>query len=247
MSTPNITRPNAATGCPRIISLHNAASQARLNDGLIADCVLLIRGENFGTESAQFDSPVNEAFGIFVLFPPHDRFPIYSITPSEIRCVVPGTIPVPQSYLLELHTPSQGPGACPEISLKGRMVTTEPGLFTKDGAASGPGMFYTYPDGNDQPIPPGDPAQPTMIQVYGTGLRHARTLPTALLDEINVSVIACEADTTRPGYDRLIFQLPGENLAPGMHRFKVMADGKSSNEVTLELMSAIRLQQSAGS
>src|SRR5207248_2708115 len=176
---------------------------------------------NFGTESAQFDPPVNEAFGVFVLFPPSDRFPIYSITPSEIKCVVPGTIPAPQPYLLEFHAPQPGPGPCPEISLKGRMITTEPGLFTKDGTASGPGMFYTYPDGNDQPIPPGDPAQPQMIQVYGTGLRHARALPTALLDETSVPVIACEADTTRPGYDRLIFQLPGQNLAPGLHRFKV--------------------------
>ncbi len=247
MSTPNVSSPHAATGCPRIISFHNAASQATLNDGLIADCVLIIRGENFGTESAQFDPPVNEAFGLFVLFPPSDRFPIYSITPREIVCVAPGTIPAPHPYLLELHAPPPGPPPCPEISLKGRMITTEPGLFTKDGAATGPGTFYTYPDGNDQPIPPGDPAQPTMIQVYGTGLRHARALPSAFLDETSVPVIACEADTTRPGYDRLIFQLPGQSLAPGRHRFKVMSDGKSSNEVTLELMSAMSLQQSAGS
>jgi uncharacterized protein (TIGR03437 family) len=232
MSTPQVS----LVGCPQITRFSNAASRAVLTNALVPDCVIAISGENFGTESAQFDPPVGEAFGMFVLFPPYDRFPIYSITPQQIVCVVPGTIAAPQTFLLEFHAPQQGPVPCPDISLKGRLLTVEPGLFTQDGTVSGPGLFYTYPDGNAQPIPPGDPGQPQMIQAYGTGLRHARALPTALIDGINIPVVACEADTTRPGYDRLIFQLPSQMLSPGAHRFKVLADGKTSNEVVLELM-----------
>jgi hypothetical protein len=235
MAQQNVGVAEAVAGCPKIAGFNNAASHAQLIEGLIPDCVVAVTGENFGTESASFDPPVNEAFGIYLSFSTGDRFSIYSITPKEIVCVIPGTIAAPQPFILELHAPQQGPVPCPTVVLKGRTATTAPGLFTKDGTAHGRGLFYTYPDGYEQPLPPGDNLQPTMVQVYGTGLRHARRLPEAFMDGAALTVTACEADTTRPGYDRLIFLLLAPGLAPGLHRFKVAADGKTSNEVEVEV------------
>lgn len=242
MATPNAS----VAGCPRITDFFNAASRTKFNQSLVADCVIAIKGENFSATSQTFDPPVMEAGSFFLLFPPEARFPIYSIAPNEIVCVVPSTLSSSQPYQLELHVPQQGPVPCPTVTNKGLIVTASPGLFTLDGTVSGPGMFFQYPDGDATPILPGDSAEPTMLQVYGTGFRHISQTPTAMIDGISVPVVAWEADTTRPGYDRLIFQLP-EGFPSGTHRFKIVADGKTSNEVTLEMMSATRLQQSAGS
>jgi hypothetical protein len=236
MSSPDAGDQGAALGCPKVTSFRNGASGTPLGTGLVADCLIAIIGENFTTITESFDPPVNEAFGIFACFPPEDRFPIYRLSPAEILCVVPGTIAAPQSYLFELHVPPQGPVPCPAVLLKGCIISADPGILTEDGSASGRGLFYTYPDGQAQPIPPGSPGQPMMVQVYGTGMRHARALPTAYIDGIHVTVIASEADTTRPGYDRLIFQLPHQGLLSGPHRFRIMADGRASNEVEIELL-----------
>ncbi len=225
----------ASTGCPRVTRLLNAASRLQLVQGLVADCVILISGEKLSPQTEQFNPPVHEAFGVSVRLSSGERFPIYSLAPEAIICVVPGSLTPPAPYTLELVVPQQGPVPCPPVTLKGLTATTAPGLFTQDGSGQGKGLFFTYPDGEGQPLPPGDSLQPAMVQAYGTGLRHAQTLPSALLDGANVTVTAVEADTTRPGYDRLIFQLPVD-LAPGLHNFKVIADGRASNEATIEVM-----------
>ncbi len=235
MSPSNPGAPGVSTGCPRVTRLLNAASRLQLVQGLVADCVILIGGENLSPQTEQFNPPVHEAFGVFVRLSTGERFPIYSLAPEAIMCVAPGSLTPPAPYTLELAVPQQGPVPCPPVTLKGLTATTAPGLFTQDGSGEGKGLFFTYPDGQAQPLPAGDNFQPTLVQAYGTGLRHAQTPPSALLDGASATITAVEADTTRPGYDRLIFQLPA-GLASGLHTFKVIADGRTSNEVTIEVM-----------
>lgn len=224
----------APAGCPKVQSFVNAASRALLTSTLVPDCVIAVKGEHFGPHNDQFDPPVNEAFGISLSFSTGDRFPIYSVAPDQIVCVVPGALSAPQAFILEVNVPPPGPAPCPAITLKGRLTASLPGLFTADGTVNGRGLFFTYPDGNDQPIPAGPEGNPTLVQVYGTGMRHAGAMPSAFIDGVAVAVNASEADTTRPGYDRLVFQLPA-GLGPGIHQFKVAADGQESNEVQIEL------------
>ena len=247
MATQNSSMTQADADCPRLNAVRNAASGALLGSGLVADCLVRFEGENLCAHAEQFDPPVAEAFGVSARFSTGEAFPIYAISPGEIRCAVPGAVTAPRPYILEWTFPQPGPVPCPAIVLKGRIAATDPGLFTRDGSGQGAGLFYTYPDGYPQPIPVGDAGQPTAVQVYGTGMRHAGSLPAAFIDGVAATVVACEADTTRPGYDRLIFQRPGRNFPPGPHRFRVKVDGKSSNEVEIELASAASLHLSAAS
>jgi len=234
--TPNAGGLGAIVGCPGVTGFVNAASRAALAGSLVADCVVAVRGENFGPHADQFDPPVNEAFGIFARFSSGDRFPIYALASDEIVCVVPGTLSAPEAFIMELNVPPPGGLHCPAIVLKGIMTPAAPGLFTQNGSGQGAGLFYTFPDGIQQPIPSegSGGGGPMLIQAYGTGFRHAAAV-SASIGAIDVAVISWEADTTRPGYDRLIFELPA-GLAPGTHLFKVTADAGISNEVEMELV-----------
>jgi len=235
----NIERglPQALLDCPKFTGFRNGASHAPLGrDEIVADCIVEINGNNFGSQSGQFDPPVPVADGISAEFSALQPVVastaalIYATSPNQIVCVIPGAVFGSNVYLLDLNIPHQGPLPCPLIEGKGQLTATAPGLFTEDGSGQGPGMFSTFPDGAPQPIE----TESGLVQVLGTGLRHAPSLPTALVDGSSVTVSACAPDPARPGYDRLIFQLPA-SLTAGTHQFQVIADGKSSNVIELQL------------
>jgi uncharacterized protein (TIGR03437 family) len=173
--------------------------------------------------------------------------PLFFVSPTQINYQIPASVAVGPATI----SVRQAGGR----TLQRRLIVTPiaPGLFTADGSGRGFAAAFVIrvrPDGSQSiepimkfdatansviaaPVDAGSEGDELYLALFGTGIRHRRSLEkvSARIGELSVPVVYAGAQNSFAGLDQVNLKLPRNSALSGEQEIEVRVEGFVSNKV----------------
>ncbi len=176
---------------------------------------------------------------------------MFFAAPGQINIRVPSNAPEGQTVFS--ITDSAGAVRTGTVSI----TRAAPGLFTANATGLGPASGIWTTDGinfqsltnanrSENPVDPGTAARPTVLVLFGTGLRNARAdnptdtngvaeAVTATIQGVPAPVLFAGRNPDFEGLDQINVQLPSQLAGLGSVNMRLVVNGQPSNFVSLSI------------